>query len=43
MYPIYFPLMALSRWAVALGNLLEEADTACQRMTRRAVVTASKP
>ena len=43
MYPIYFPLMALSRWAVALGNLLEEADTACQRMTSRAVVAASKP
>jgi len=32
MYPIYFPLMALSRWAVALGSLVEQADTARVRL-----------
>jgi squalene-hopene/tetraprenyl-beta-curcumene cyclase len=33
MYPIYFPLMALSRWATAIGSLFQEADAACQRLT----------
>ena len=42
MYPIYFPLMALSRWAVALGRLITEADTACQRMTH-STATAESP
>ncbi|MFV2068875.1 MAG: prenyltransferase/squalene oxidase repeat-containing protein [Pirellulales bacterium] len=32
MYPIYFPMMALSRWAVAIGSLFDEADTACLRL-----------
>jgi len=31
MYPLYFPLMALSRWAVEIGEFLEQADqAACQ-------------
>jgi squalene-hopene/tetraprenyl-beta-curcumene cyclase len=42
MYPIYFPLMALSRWAVALAKVIEEADTACQRMAGPAMATAGK-
>jgi len=38
MYPIYFPLMALSRWAVAIGSLLEEADAVCLRLIESTVV-----
>lgn len=37
MYPIYFPLMALSRWAVAIGSLFEEADAACLRLAESTV------
>jgi squalene-hopene/tetraprenyl-beta-curcumene cyclase len=29
LYPVYFPLLALSRWARAVGNLLEQVDAAC--------------
>ena len=32
MYPIYFPLMALSRWAVAIGTLIEEVDAVRLRL-----------
>ena len=32
MYPIYFPLLALSRYAVAIGTLLDEADAACLQL-----------
>ena len=41
MYPIYFPLMALSRWAVALGSLVEQADTARIRLAECSTVKCS--
>jgi len=34
MYPIYFPLVAMSRWAIALGDLVEQADAARLRLAR---------
>jgi len=36
MYPIYFPLMALSRWAVAIGRYLDEADRTAQCLAETA-------
>jgi squalene-hopene/tetraprenyl-beta-curcumene cyclase len=32
MYPIYFPLMALSRYAVVIGACLEEAETVANQL-----------
>ena len=32
MYPVYFPLLALSRWAVAIGTLIEEVDAVRLRL-----------
>jgi squalene-hopene/tetraprenyl-beta-curcumene cyclase len=32
LYPIYFPLLALSQWATAIGTCLEEADSARMRL-----------
>ncbi|MCH8042538.1 MAG: squalene--hopene cyclase [Planctomycetes bacterium] len=36
MYPIYFPLMALSRYAVTIGACLEEAETVASQLAEAA-------
>ena len=36
MYPIYFPLMALSRYAVTIGACLEEAETVAGQLAEAA-------
>ena len=42
MYPIYFPLLALSRWAVAIGTLIEEADAVRLRLADTKVLSTSE-
>ncbi len=41
MYPIYFPLMALSRWAVAIGASLREVETATIRLAEASALIAA--
>jgi squalene-hopene/tetraprenyl-beta-curcumene cyclase len=41
MYPLYFPLMALSRWAVEIGAFLEEADQTASQLANATANTTS--
>ena len=40
LYPICFPLMALARYAAAIGSVLEEADGAAARLAEAAAAAA---
>jgi squalene-hopene/tetraprenyl-beta-curcumene cyclase len=40
MYPIYFPLMALSRWAVTVGAALEDVGATSLRLAETALALA---
>ena len=42
LYPIYFPLMALSAWAVSIGSYLEKADDTVARLADAASMTADR-
>ena len=42
MYPIYFPLLALSRWAVAIGTLIDEADAVRLRLADTTALSTSE-
>ncbi|MEX0939255.1 MAG: prenyltransferase/squalene oxidase repeat-containing protein [Pirellulales bacterium] len=40
MYPIYFPLLALSRWSASIGQLVESTDAVCAQLTEPSLVDA---